>query len=129
MDPFASNRENDDNKEGGEHSKNEGEYREEKIPHIGEVTGANAMLTDMPDKNNTTLANCRAIQSVMPDQDLSAVERNKNIQDIMVGRVKLPTVVSDEVAVKSSNAGKAVAAGGSKSNGSESKYSRSMSND
>ena len=52
MDPFVSSGE-DDNKEGGEHSEDKGDYAEEEIPHIGEVTGANAMLTDMPDKDST----------------------------------------------------------------------------
>ncbi len=63
MDPFASSRE-DDNEEGREHSEDEGEYLEEEIPHIGEVTGANAMLTDMSGEDNTALAKRRAIQSV-----------------------------------------------------------------
>ena len=49
MDPFASNRE-DDNEEGGEYSKDKGEYAEEEIPCIREVAGANAMLT-----NNDTM--------------------------------------------------------------------------
>ena len=68
------------------------------------------MLTDMPDKNNTTPGKRRAIHSVMPDRDLSAVERNRKIQDIMAGRVKLLTVVSKEATAKLSNAGKAMAA-------------------
>jgi hypothetical protein len=53
MDPFVSSGEDDDNEEGGEHSKDKGDYAEEEIPHIGEVTGANAMLTDMPDEDST----------------------------------------------------------------------------
>ena len=52
MDPFVSSGE-DDNEEGGEHSEDKGDYAEEEIPHIGEVTGANAMLTDMPDEDST----------------------------------------------------------------------------
>ena len=64
MDPFASNGE-DDNEEEGEHFKDKGEYAEDKIPHIGEVTGMNAMITNMPCNHNTTLAKCRAIQSAM----------------------------------------------------------------
>ena len=75
MDPFASNGGDDDIEE-GEHSEDKEEYAEE-TPSIGEVTGANAMLTDMPDENNTALAKRRAIQSVMQDRGLSAVERNK----------------------------------------------------
>ena len=39
MDPFVTSGE-DDNKEGGEHSKDKGDYAEEEIPHIEEVTGA-----------------------------------------------------------------------------------------
>jgi hypothetical protein len=128
MDPFASSRE-DDNEKGGEHSNDKGEYAEEEIPHIREVTRANAMLTNIPDEDNTALAKCRAIQSVMQDQGLSAVEGNRKIQDIMAGRVKLAPVVREEVVAKSSNAGKAAAAEGSESDCSESKYSRSMSND
>ena len=100
---------------------------EEEIPHIGEVTGANAMLTDMPDKDSTALANCRAIQSVMQDRGLSAADGNRKIQDIMAGRMKLPPVASKVVVAKLSNAGKAAAAGGSESDGSEGKYSGSMS--
>ena len=113
MDPFVSSGEDDD-KEGGEHSKDKGDYAEEEIPHIGEVTGANAMLTDMPNKDSTALAKRSAIQSVMQDQDLSATDWNRKIQDIMAGRVKLPPVASKEVAAKSSNTGKAAAAGESK---------------
>jgi hypothetical protein len=129
MDPFASSGEDDDDEEGGDHYEDEGEYAEEETPHIGEVTGANAMLTDMPDKDNTALAKRRAIQSIMQDRGLSAMEPNRKIQDIMAGRVKLPPVVREEVAAKSSNAGKATAAEGSESDGSESNYSGSMSND
>jgi hypothetical protein len=39
MVPFVSSGE-DNNEEGGEHSKDKGDYTEEEIPHIGEVTGA-----------------------------------------------------------------------------------------
>jgi hypothetical protein len=128
MDPFASSGEDDDD-EGGSHSEDEEEYAEEETLSIGEVTGANAMLTDMPDENNTALAKRRAIQSVMQDRGFSAVERNRKIQDIMAGRVELQTVASDEVAAESSNAGKAAAAEESESDGSESEDSRSMSDD
>jgi len=87
MDPFASSGEDEDeDEEGGAHSEDEGKYAEEETPSIGEFTGANAMLTDMPDENNTTLAKRRAIQSVMQDRGFSAVERNRKIQDIMAGR-------------------------------------------
>ena len=41
MDPFVSSGEDDD-EEGGEYSEDKGDYAEEEIPHIGEVTGANA---------------------------------------------------------------------------------------
>ncbi len=52
MDPFVSSGEDND-KEGGEHSEDKGDYAEEEILHIGEVTGANAMLTDMPNEDST----------------------------------------------------------------------------
>ena len=39
MNPFVSSGE-DNNEEGGEHSEDKGDYAEEEIPHIGEVTGA-----------------------------------------------------------------------------------------
>ena len=61
MDPFASNGGDDDIEE-GEYSEDKEEYAEEETPSIGEDTGANAMLTDMPDENNTALAKRRAIQ-------------------------------------------------------------------
>ena len=54
MDPFAAKGEDDD-KEGGKHSKDKGEYAEEETPHI------------------------RVIQSAMQDQGLNAVEQNKKI--------------------------------------------------
>ena len=101
MDPIAFNGE-DDNKEEGEHFKDKGEYVEDKIPHIEEVTRMNAMITNMPCNHNTDLAKRRAIQSAMQDQGLSAVEQNRKIQDIMAGRVKLPSVVGKEVVAKSS---------------------------
>ena len=56
-----------------------------------EPTGAEAMLTDMPDETDTALAKRKAVQNVMKDKSLNAVERNKKIQDIMAGRVELPT--------------------------------------
>ena len=57
------------------------------------------------------------------------MERNRKIQDIMAGRVELETVVSEEVAAESSNAGMAAAAEESESDGSESEDGRSMSDD
>jgi hypothetical protein len=48
------------------------------------------MLTDMPDENDVALAKRKAVQNVMKDKSLSAVERNKMIQDVMAGRVELP---------------------------------------
>ena len=57
-----------------------------------ELTGGEAMLEDMPDETDTALAKRQAIQSVMKDKDLSAVEKNKKIQDIMAGKVELPKV-------------------------------------
>jgi hypothetical protein len=58
MDPFASNGEDED-EEGGEHSKDKGEYTEEEILHIGEVAEANATLTNMPWNHITALAKTR----------------------------------------------------------------------
>ena len=55
-------------------------------------TGANAMLTDMPDETDTALAKRRAIQTVMQDKSLSPQERNAKIQEIMSNRVELPPV-------------------------------------
>ena len=55
-------------------------------------TGANAMLTDMPDETNAALGKRMLIQAVMQDKSLSAQERNKKIQDVMSGRVELPKV-------------------------------------
>ncbi len=46
MDPFVSSGEDDD-KEGGEHCKDKGDYAEKEIPHIGEVTGANKPATNL----------------------------------------------------------------------------------
>ena len=57
------------------------------------------------------------------------MERNKKIQYIMAGRVELHTVVREDIAAESSNAGKAAAAEESESDGSESEDSRSMSDD
>ncbi len=65
----------------------------------------------------------------MQDRGFSAVEWNRKIQDIVVGRVELHTVVSEEIVAESSNAGKAAAAEESESDGSESEDSRSMSDD
>eukprot|EP00581_Thalassiosira_minuscula_P009710 CAMPEP_0183709706 /NCGR_PEP_ID=MMETSP0737-20130205/5694_1 /TAXON_ID=385413 /ORGANISM="Thalassiosira miniscula, Strain CCMP1093" /LENGTH=1745 /DNA_ID=CAMNT_0025937873 /DNA_START=28 /DNA_END=5265 /DNA_ORIENTATION=+ len=58
----------------------------------GELTGGEAMLQDMPDETNAALAKRKMIQSVMQDRSLSAVDRNKKIQDVMAGRVELPKV-------------------------------------
>jgi len=55
-------------------------------------SGANAMLTDMPDETNAALGKRLLIQAVMQEKSLSAQERNKKIQDIMSGRVELPKV-------------------------------------
>ena len=52
------------------------------------------MLTDMPDEDNAALAKRKAVQAVMKDSSLSAVERNKKIQDIMAGKVELPKVTA-----------------------------------
>ena len=67
-----------------------------------ELTGGEAMLTDMPDEDNTALAKRKAVQAVMKDSSLSAVDRNKKIQDIMAGKVELPkvTVTKKEAAAK-----------------------------
>ncbi|KAL7467188.1 hypothetical protein ACHAXS_007444 [Conticribra weissflogii] len=54
--------------------------------------GGEAMLTEMPDENDTTLARRKAIKIIMQDRGLSAVERNKKIQDVMAGRVELPNI-------------------------------------
>eukprot|EP00804_Cyclotella_cryptica_P003296 CCRYP_010517-RA/>CCRYP_010517-RA protein AED:0.22 eAED:0.22 QI:3/1/1/1/1/1/2/1295/1277 len=56
------------------------------------VTRGDAMLTDMPDENDTTLSRRKAVQAIMRDSSLSAVDRNKKIQDIMAGRVELPII-------------------------------------
>lgn len=55
-------------------------------------TGAEAMLTDMPDENSIALAKRKAVQNVMTNKSLTAIERNKRIQDIMAGKVELPKV-------------------------------------
>ena len=52
------------------------------------------MLRVMPNEDDTTLAKCKAVQSAMQDRSLSASERNKKIQDVMVGKVVLPRVVA-----------------------------------
>jgi cytidine deaminase len=57
-------------------------------------TGGEAMLTDMPDEDNLALAKRKAVQAVMQDKSLSAIERNKKIQDIMAGKVELPKVAA-----------------------------------
>jgi hypothetical protein len=69
MDSFASNRE-DDNKEGGEHSKDKGEYAEEEIPCIREVTRANAMLTN----NDTAM---KEVRLSLPSRCATAVISNR----------------------------------------------------
>lgn len=51
------------------------------------------MLVDMPDETNLALAKRKAVQAVIKDKSLSAVQRNKKIQDIMAGRVDLPKVL------------------------------------
>ena len=60
----------------------------------GILTGGEAMLCDMPNKDDTTLAKRKTVQSVMQDRSLSALERNEKIQDIMAGKVVLPRVVA-----------------------------------
>ena len=52
------------------------------------------MLRDMPNEDDTTLAKRKAVQSAMQDRSLSALERNKKIQDIMAGKVVLLRVVA-----------------------------------
>jgi hypothetical protein len=59
-----------------------------------ELTGGEAMLTDMPDENDVALAKRKVVQNVMKDTSLNAIERNKMIQDIMAGRVELPKLIS-----------------------------------
>ncbi len=65
-----------------------------KDEHI--LMGGEAMLRDMPNKDDTTLAKHKAIQSVVQDRSLSALERNRKIQDIMAGKVVLPRVVASK---------------------------------
>ncbi|KAL7486263.1 hypothetical protein ACHAW6_011860, partial [Cyclotella cf. meneghiniana] len=55
-------------------------------------TGGEAMLTDMPDENDVVLAKRKAVQIVMKDSSMGAVEKNKKIQDILAGRVELRTI-------------------------------------
>ncbi len=52
------------------------------------------MPHNMPNKDDTTLTKRKAVQSVMQDGSLSALERNKKIQDIMSGRAGLLRVVA-----------------------------------
>ena len=47
------------------------------------------MQRNMPDEDDTTLTKRKAVQSVMQDRSLSALERNKKIQDMMSGRAGL----------------------------------------
>ena len=49
------------------------------------------MLTNVTDKTNAVLETRRAIPQVVKDVSVSASERSKKIQDIMVGRVKIPS--------------------------------------
>jgi hypothetical protein len=62
----------------------------------GGLTGGEAMLTDMPDENDVALAKRKAVQNVMKDKSLSAIERNKMIQGVMAGRVELPKLPAKE---------------------------------
>ncbi len=67
------------------------------------LTGGEAMLRDMPNKDDTTLAKCKATQLVVQDRSLSALERNKKIQDIMAGKaVLLRVVAAKELASRAS---------------------------
>eukprot|EP00985_Skeletonema_marinoi_P003229 scaffold1348_cov142-Skeletonema_marinoi.AAC.5 len=59
-----------------------------------QLTGGEAMLTDMADEDNKALAKRQLIQQIMKDKSLSAGDRNKKIQDVMAGRVELPKVES-----------------------------------
>jgi hypothetical protein len=73
----------------------EGESDDDEINEVVEnsaPTGGEAMLVDMPDEDNTALAKRKAVQAVMQDKSLSSVERNKQIQDIMAGKVALPKI-------------------------------------
>lgn len=54
--------------------------------------GADKMLTDMPDEDETALAKRRAIKKIMQDRSLGGSERMKMMQDVMAGRVELPKV-------------------------------------
>lgn len=65
-----------------------------------ETTGAEAMLTDMQDESDTALAKRRAIQELMQNKNLSLVERNKKIQDIMAGKVQLPSTPAESTSPK-----------------------------
>ena len=60
----------------------------------GILTGGEAMLRDMPNKDDTTLAKRKAVQSMMQYRSLSALEKNKKIQDLMAGKVVLLRVVA-----------------------------------
>ncbi|KAL7542979.1 hypothetical protein ACHAXR_012437 [Thalassiosira sp. AJA248-18] len=65
-------------------------------PADDNLTGGEAMLTDMPDEDDTALAKRKAIQEVMKDKSLSGPERAKKMQDIMAGRVALPKLKKGE---------------------------------
>ena len=58
------------------------------------LTGGEAMLHNMPNEDDTTLAKRKAVQSVVQDWSLSVLKTNKKIQDIMAGKVVLPRVVA-----------------------------------
>ena len=54
-----------------------------------QLTGGEAMLTDMADEDDKALAKRQLIQQIMKDKSLSASDRNQKIQDVMAGRVEL----------------------------------------
>ncbi len=58
------------------------------------LTGGEAMLHDMPNKDDSTLTKRKDVQSVVQDRSLSPLERNKKIQDIMAGKVVISRVVA-----------------------------------
>ena len=55
-----------------------------------ESTGAEAMLSDMPDESDTALRKRQLIRDIMQNENLSAMQRNQKIQDVMAGKVELP---------------------------------------
>ena len=78
----------------GSMSDKEEESRDSAASSKDILTGGEAMLRNMPNEDDTTLAKRKAVQSAMQDRSLSALERNKKIQDIMAGKVVLLRVVA-----------------------------------